>query len=582
MNRAPRFAVPLLLCAAFSARSASAQDSVRVSVEVEGLEGDLATNVQTVVVLAQDQGQPLSSARARTLYRRAEGQIRTALEPFGRYAVTIDSDLVDEGQEWSARFSVDPGPATTIANVDFALTGEGQADSGFVALADSFPIAPGDTLLHAPYEAAKADFLRYAINHGYFDARFDSAQIRVDRGASSADIVFHFSTGSRYRFGPIRIEQGVLDPRYVEAYVTAVEGEPFDAAILTESQVALTSGPWFGRADIDVDVEGAQDMAVPVTFELAPSRTQRYEAKAGYGTDTGVRGTLGATFRRLNRHGHNAELEARVSQIQLHLAARYNIPRPFPSTATYSVFGSFGDVSPTWSSTLVGTVGLSRSDLRGPVRETLSLQWEGSKYEAAAVEGTASLVVPQIEWSWVEANDRVLVTDGHRLDLRLAGGHRAVLSTATFLSARVNAKLVRSLLPRTRLIVRAEVGQIVTDDLTDLPPTRRFVTGGDQSIRGFGYESLGPVNVEGGLIGGKSLLVGGVEADVEVAPSWRLAGFVDVGNAADSFADIDFQTGVGAGIRWASPLGLVRLDVGFPVSDPNRTFRVHFMIGPDL
>jgi translocation and assembly module TamA len=458
-----------------------------------------------------------------------------------------------------------------------------------VAITDSLPFGAGDTLRHAPYEDLKARLQRQATNHGYFDARFDTAQIRVDRSRQSAEIVLHFETGSRYRFGPITVEQDVLDPRYVDGYVTARQGEPFDAALLRRAQVDLTTGPWFGRADIKLDLEAAgQNLEVPVLFELTPARPQRYEFALGYGTDTGFRGSIGARFRRLNRKAHNAEAELRVSQVETSVAGRYNIPRPFPSTSVYSLFGSYGDVSPTWSSTRVGRLGASWSHMRGPLRETVSLGWERSTYDTAADTGSATLVGPEVAWSWVTANDRIVATRGQRLNLKLNGALDGVLSTASFLSAHLDAKVIRPAGGRMRAIGRAQIGYVFTDDIRDLPPTRRFVTGGDQTVRGYAFESLGPAlpgeDEEGDplLIGGKALLVGSVEADYEVIPNWRVAVFGDAGNSLADFSDVTLEFGVGAGIRWISPIGMLRIDGAFAVSEPGSPFRVHLVIGPDL
>ncbi len=575
-----------------SASAALGQETaatVRVSVEIEGLEGELRDNAEAILGLKLQEGEDLSPARARALHRRAPQELALALAPFGRYDVRVDAELDDGGTDWTARYVVDPGPPTLLARVDVTVTGDGADDPGFVAIADSLPFASGDTLRHAPYEALKARLQRQATNHGYFEARFDTAQIRVDRPERSAEVVLHFDTGPRYRFGPITVEQDVLDPRYVDGYVTAREGEPFDAALLRRAQVDLTTGPWFGRADIKLDPESAgEDLEVPVRFELSPARPQRYELSAGYGTDTGFRGSVGAKFRRLNRKAHNAEAELRVSQVETSIAGRYNVPRPFPSTAVYSLFGSYGDVSPSWSSTRVGRVGASWAHTRGPFRETVSLIGERSSYDTAADTGSATLVGPEIAWSWVEANDRIVATKGHRLNLRLAGALDGALSTASFLSALLDAKAIRPVGRRVRAIGRAQVGYIVTDDVRDLPPTRRFVTGGDQTVRGYSFESLGPAlpgETEEGdplLIGGKALLVGSLEADCEVIPKWRVAAFGDAGNALADFSDVKLEFGVGAGIRWVSPIGMVRLDGAFAVSEPGSPFRIHLVIGPDL
>jgi translocation and assembly module TamA len=555
---------------------------VEVQVELAGLEADLEDNVRAAVALFVQEGEELTPNRARTLFRRAPEEMRVALEPFGRYAPTIDAALDDTGDEWTATFDVDPGPATLLTRVDLSLAGEGASDSTFMALVDSFPLSEGDTLHHAPYDLVKSQLSRNANNRGYLDARFDTAEIRVDRTGASAEIVLHFDTGARYLFGPITVEQDVLERDYVDGYVTARQGDPFDADILRRSQVALTTGPWFGRADIKLDRSDPETGEVPVRFELSPARPQRYEAGLGYGTDTGFRGSLRAQFRRLNRKAHNAEAEIRISQIEASLAGRYNIPRPFPSTTVWGLFGNVGDVSPDWSSTTVGTVGVDRARSRGPFRETLSLAWEGSKYEAAGVEGTASLVVGQADWSWVSANDRIVPTRGHRLGLTLSGAHDAVLSSTTFATVRVEGKVIRPLGSRIRIMGRGEVGQIFTDDLEALPPTRRFITGGDQSVRGWGWESLAPAVGDTALVGGKVLAVASLETDFEVIPAWRVAAFGDAGNAAVDFGSLEWEYSVGAGIRWTSPLGMLRLDFAFPLTDPDRTLRLHLVIGPDL
>ncbi|MEJ2503650.1 MAG: BamA/TamA family outer membrane protein [Gemmatimonadota bacterium] len=326
----------------------------------------------------------------------------------------------------------------------------------------------------------------------------------------------------------------------------------------------------------------AEDGVVPVALVLEPARPQRYEVSVGYGTDTGPRASLGMRLRRLNRHAHHAQMKLEVSQIESSIAAQYNIPRPFPSTSVYSVFASFGDVSPTWSSTLIGTVGLRWTHERGPLRESFSMAWERSSYDVADRSGDATLVVAQAGWTWLRADDRLVTTRGHRLGLTVAGAHESVLSSASFLNAVVDGKIVRTLAPRLRALVRAQVGYILTDDLDELPPTRRFVTGGDQTIRGYEFETLGPTNVDGRLIGGDALAIGTIEFDYEVVPRWRAAVFTDAGNAWSDGAGVDVEYGVGAGVRWASPLGMIRLDGAFPVSDPDRSFRLHLVLGPDL
>ena len=116
-----------------------------------------------------------------------------------------------------------------------------------------------------------------------------------------------------------------------------------------------------------------------------------------------------------------------------------------------------------------------------------------------------------------------------------------------------------------------------------LLPDQRFFAGGDTSVRGYAYNSLGPTDPFGAVIGGSNLLVGSLEIDQEVAENWAIAAFVDSGNAFDDVEDYDPATGVGAGIRWFSPLGPIRFDIAVPLeSDAPDSFRVHITLGPDL
>jgi len=115
----------------------------------------------------------------------------------------------------------------------------------------------------------------------------------------------------------------------------------------------------------------------------------------------------------------------------------------------------------------------------------------------------------------------------------------------------------------------------------DLPVSVRFFAGGDNSVRGYGYEELGPTNDEGDVVGGRHLLTGSVEYNHPVVGRWSLAAFMDAGNAFDTFNDYEVFRGVGTGVRWRSPIGPIRVDVARPVDEPGN-FRLHISMGAVL
>jgi translocation and assembly module TamA len=147
------------------------------------------------------------------------------------------------------------------------------------------------------------------------------------------------------------------------------------------------------------------------------------------------------------------------------------------------------------------------------------------------------------------------------------------------------AKIVFGVAPATRLLIRGEAGYTWTSNFDGLPPGIRFVTGGARSVRGYEFESLGPRNASGQLLGGPVLLTGSVEMDllpVKKWGQWGLAAFIDAGNALESFSNISLEVGAGFGLRWMSPVGMLRLDWARSVSQTDRSAIIHFNMGPYL
>ena len=144
------------------------------------------------------------------------------------------------------------------------------------------------------------------------------------------------------------------------------------------------------------------------------------------------------------------------------------------------------------------------------------------------------------------------------------------------------AKGLYTLADDHRFLARTRLGGVATNRFSNVPPSLRFFAGGDQTVRGYGYETLSPKDDEGVGIGGRFLVVGSLEYQYEFVNNWRAAAFVDEGNAIDDPFDT-LATGAGVGIRWISPVGPLRLDVAKGL-DPGfgGEWRVHFSMGPEL
>ena len=555
----------------------------RVDVVIDGVEGPLAKNVEVVLsIMNARDADDLTARDIQRLHERAPGEIELALQPFGFYRPSIDSSLepVPDENRIVARYVIDPGDPIRVERVDVHLEGDGTNDPEVVESIEAFPLRPGDVLLHAPYEAAKADIAFVTADNGYFDAVFDSTAILIDLDAYTANVVMRVDTGPRYRFGEVTLEQDVVDPKVLRGYVDFEPGDPYEVEKLLQLQTNLSQGPYFSSVSARPRRDLADGLEIPIEVSLTSRKPQRFEVGAGYGTDTGARGSFKVELRRLNRRGHRAEADVTVSEIERAVSTRYLIPGFHPSTALYSIFAGYSNYDVTSNNGDKWVVGTSVSHGRWGWRETIALTYEHETYEVGVDRGTSDLLIPSVDWSRVEADDPIVPRRGWRLRFDVRGSHEDVLSSATFLQVRGEGKLVRGLGDRTRFIGRIGAGRSFTSAFRELPASLRFFAGGEGSVRGYELRSLSPEDDAGNDIGGQMILDGGVEIERRLFGSWGVAAFTDAGNALHPDRSTDLEVGAGLGLRWWSPVGLVRVDGAYGFA--RERVRLHLMIGPDL
>ena len=566
----------------------TARADERVRIEIDGLERDLRRNVLASLSLedARDDDD-LNEERIRRLHARGEDEIATALQPFGYYRPDVQASLSRDGAIWVARYDVDPGPPLKVASLDVRVEGEGADDPWFQRDVREFPLQQGEPLYHPDYEGGKQRFVDDAASNGYLDADFQTSEMRVDLDAYTADVVLHFATGPRYRFGPVTFNQDFLDPDLLRGYVTFEQGEILDMDELLEMQNALSDSPYFQRVEVVPRRDLAQGVEVPIEVSLTPSKHQRWSAGAGYGTDTGPRGTVALELRRINRQGHRGNVEVRASQIEKSGQAQYQIPGAYPRTDVLTFSLGYSDLQTDTSESQSSLVGVGLTQARGQWREALALNFQREDFEVGLDEGRSELVIPQATWTRVRADDRISATHGDRVEFTIRGADESVGSNASFLQAAAQGKLIRSFADRFRFITRLQVGHTETEQLRELPPTIRFFAGGDQSIRGYGYQDLGPLDEAGNVIGGEDLLAGSVELEYRFLEKWLflekwgVAVFYDTGNAMRSFSG-SLEEGAGVGLRWVSPIGPIRADAAWALTEPGTPVRFHLTVGPDL
>jgi translocation and assembly module TamA len=182
--------------------------------------------------------------------------------------------------------------------------------------------------------------------------------------------------------------------------------------------------------------------------------------------------------------------------------------------------------------------------------------------------------------SKTKTNDEDAATTGWNINLQAQGAVGGLLSDQSIGQLYGDGKVIFPV-GKGRLVSRVAAGHTESGDLEDLPKSLRFFAGGGNSVRGYDFEDIGVLNSSGSVIGGKHLLTGSVEYEYPIKDEWSVAGFLDAGDAFNEWDDMDMRFGIGIGARYRSPIGPVRVDVGFPEGHlGDATF--HLSVGPDL
>ena len=569
--------LPLLLW------SSAAYPASRIEVHVEGVNEAMRDNVLLFLSIQQQRNLPdLSESRVRLLHTLAPSEIRSALQPFGYYRPRVDSTLVPQHNHWIATYRIDLGEPVRITQLDVQIEGAASTDPEFRWRLADLPIKQGDILVDARYEDTKRALQNLGAQRGYFDAELVHNEVLVDPARNSAHVSLRYASGARYHFGSVSFLQADgLDLSLLQRYVPFKPGDPYDSNKILKLQTALSDSEYFQKVDVEPRRDQAANLAVPVDIKLVLRERDKYTLGVGYGTDTGARGKLGWERRIVDSGGRRFSTELNGSQINTSLTARYRIPIKNPLTDQIVITSGWTHDHPDTSDSQTRLLGISLNQARSDWREAYSLNYQHERFVTGVDSGKSTLFIPEINWLRIRADNRINTTRGSRLQIDFRGAATSLGSDVSFFQTRANAKFILPVSTSGRLLTRLDGGHTSVKDFDNLPATLRFYTGGDQSVRGYAYNSLGPLDSLGNVTGGKYLLVGSVEYEHSLSDKWSAATFYDIGNAYNSSSE-NFKQGAGVGLRWKSPIGPVRLDVAWPLSLEDRPWRFHLIVGPDL
>lgn len=523
----------------------------------------------------------LSPVQERSLLTKARKNSQLALQALGYYHADIQVQIKHNKSCWQLELHIIANDPVIIALVDVQLRGEAQWDKAFSEIIRANALKQGDRLQHQHYEKLRNSLLSLSSDRGYFSARMEKQELRVDVKNNQAFVHLHLDSGPRFYFGDVEFSQDSLKDAFLQKFVPFKPGDPFDNHQLLSLRQDLSGSGYFSDVRIHTLKDQTDNLQVPIRVSSKDKPRYVYTAGVGFATDTGPRVRFGVENRRVNSRGHRYKTGLELSPMRSIAGINYEVPvrNPSKERINYSSSYTHEDIDDKLSKRLRIGVAYLR-ELRSGWLSAYSLSWEREDYTIAAQSDITYLLMPGFELTRIKADDAVYPRHGWKLNGSIRAAHEDVASSVSFVQLHGIAKWI---FPTWygRILTRIEGGASLADELTELPSSVRFFSGGDNTIRGYAYQSLGPKDAQGNVIGARHLMAASIEYEFPLTKRWYGAFFTDGGNAYDKLKDFKPVYGIGTGIRWRSPIGPIRLDIAHP-TEGSSNFRIHISMGLDL
>lgn len=525
---------------------------------------------------------PITQPEIKHFMKKTPKAIQKAVAPYGYFRSQTQMQLVKTSEGWFATFYVNLGPALPIRSVHVEIKGQGETDPKYIAFLRKLPLKVGDRLQTDTYNNVKATIYDIATDHGYFHAKMIQSQIRINLVKYYARIIIIFDTGKRFRFGPTTFTKTPFYDSFLHRYLSYKEGDYFDGREVEKTQLGLVRSNYFRQALLTPEINKAANGYVPIKTSLILRKRRAYIFGVGYGTDTGIRGTLGYSIRRIGHEGHRFHTILRGSQYNSSLTAKYIIPGWHPANQLFTIGAGASYMNQSTGTANNGKFAIIYTILSNHWNNSFTLGYLYEKYQLSSLPPaiqnlSTSLVMPTYETKYTNTNHKTQPTKGITTSLQLTGAAKDALSQTNFFQATFHLNTLYTIRKtKTRFLFRTDLGHTDIANIDNLPLSLQLFAGGAQSVRGYGYNSIG---IYGTNNPGRNQVVASTEIQQRIYGAFYLAGFIDAGVVGNNNIFQHINAGSGPGIAWISPIGTIELTVAEAFTQLNKPWTIQFTMG---
>ncbi|MEZ8235095.1 autotransporter assembly complex family protein [Vibrio splendidus] len=548
-----------------------------VSLEIKGLNGALEDNVDAYLSAIPEEEYSVSLR----FQSRLESMIKEALNALGYYHPNITFSHPEDDTEMTV--TVEPGEPVVIYTSDIVLTGEAKDDPDFLALIARSKLSKGSILNHGNYDSLKSSIRNLGLAKGYFDGSYDLSKLEVAPELNRAYVRLHYNSGIRYHFGTTTVTGSQIQDDKVQSLKPFKDGEPYSITKVGEYNQNLSNTDWFSSVFVEPDLSQlGEGREIPMKVSLAPQARNQIETGIGVSTDLGVKGTLKWKKPWVNDRGHSFNSSLSISKPEQTITAAYKIPLDDVLNDYYQVKYGMKNLDNRDTKSLESNLALERYwRLDNGWQRTVFIRYLVENYEQGLQDDLAQFVLPGFSFSRTRTRGGSMPMWGDKQTIMFEAADDTLLSETKVVRFQGQTAWIRSIGDNHRGLTRLQFGGNFADEFEKLSPSLRFFAGGDNSIRGYGYESISPRDESGALTGAKFIATSSFEYQYRLVGNWWGAAFYDIG---DAFNDKpEWKHGTGVGVRWASPVGPVSLDFAWGLdAKKGDEFQLHFSLGPEL